>query len=268
MSSLAFPRLPTVDRTVQALPSHLAQAVWSGRALSGRQTQVLSSGMPELDAELPGGGWPGQALTEVLQPQAGLAEWRLLLPALQAWVARGGVVMLVAPPWRLHAPALCQEGLPSEAFIWVDADAPAERLWATEQVLKAEAPTAVLSWLPQAQPAQIRRLQACASRHAGPVFLFRPATAQGQASAAPLRLHLSLGPCPHPLQVRVFKRRGPLQDTTLTLPCWPRALRALWPAQAESAPTPATRPAFTVSSHGALDRPAARTAGHAARVTA
>ncbi|MBC7939598.1 MAG: hypothetical protein H7Z19_07490, partial [Chitinophagaceae bacterium] len=33
---------------------------------------VLSSGWPDLDAALPGGGWPARALTELLLPHPGV----------------------------------------------------------------------------------------------------------------------------------------------------------------------------------------------------
>jgi protein ImuA len=46
-----------------------------------------------------------------------------------------------------------------------------ERLWATEQILQAGPVGAVLAWLPQARPEQIRRLQIHAQSCDAPVFL-------------------------------------------------------------------------------------------------
>lgn len=261
----------------ERLPPHLARVVWPGHLLGAGAQRVWPSGHPLLDAELPGGGWPAQSLSEVLQAQPGLAEWRLLLPALRQVVAAGGHVLLIGPPHVPHLPGLAQQGLPPERVIRIEATSPAERLWATEQALLADGLWAVLSWLPQARAAQVRRLQVCASRHAGPVFLFRPERALSEASAAPLRLHLALGPCPHPLVVRIVKRRGPLQEKPLHLASWPPGLLALLPRekqgplspQAPSWPhVPAKRPPLAPAvsmpaglpapDHAELDRPAAR----------
>lgn len=238
--------------------------------------RVWPSGHPPLDAELPGGGWPAQALSEILQSQAGLAEWRLLLPALRQVVEAGGYVLLVGAPCVPHLPGLAQQGLPAERVIRIEAATAAERLWATEQALLADGLWAVLSWLPQARPAQIRRLQACASRQAGPVFIFRPEGVLAEASAAPLRLHLSLGPCPHPLVLRIVKRRGPVREAPLHLASWPPGLLDLMPSGEQgplsplsppSPRVPASRPplapamlpaGLTASHHAELDRPAAR----------
>ena len=259
------------------LPPHLAQVVWPGHLLGAAAQRVWPSGHPPLDAELPGGGWPAQAISEVLQHQFGLAEWRLVLPALRQVVAAGGHVLLIGPPHVPHLPGLAQQGLPAERVIRIEASTPAERLWATEQALLAEGLWAVLSWLPQAQAAQIRRLQVCAGRQAGPVFLFRPDRVLSEASAAPLRLHLALGPCPHPLVVRIVKRRGPLREAPLLLASWPAGLLELMPPgeQGPGAPlsppsalVPAKRPplapavltavGWPTSVHAELDRPAAR----------
>ena len=192
------------------------------------QASVLSSGHAALDAVLPGGGWPCHSLTEILQAQTCLGEWRLLTPALARLVAQGGSVLLIGAPRLPYLPGLAREGIQPERVIRIDADAPAERLWATEQALKAQCVTAVLSWLPQARPEQIRRLQACAAQHPGLFFAFRPVRAAQESSAAPLRLHLALGPCPHPLEVHVIKRRGPLLAEPVVLSHWPRGLAELW----------------------------------------
>jgi len=131
------------------LPDRIAQAIWRGNALGGQAASVLSTGHAALDAELPGGGWPCQSLTEILQAPQAHAEWRLLAPGLARLVAQGGTVLLVGPPHCPHLPALRREGLREDRLIWVDVSVPAERLWATEQALKARSVSAVLAWLPQ-----------------------------------------------------------------------------------------------------------------------
>lgn len=202
-------------------------------------------------------------MTEVLLAQAAQAEWRLLSPALAQIVRQGGSVLLIAPPHSPYLPGLSREGLEEDRLIRVDARTPAERLWATEQALKAGCVSAVLSWLPQARPEQIRRLQACAAQHPGPLFVFRPAKAQVDSSAAPLRVLLNLGPCPHPLQVQIVKRRGPMLDQALRLSHWPRGLMPLLPSSLPIPLTPVTSPHPAPDTprrphHAALDRALAR----------
>ena len=233
----ALKSLVHADRSAiapEALPPHLAALVWRGEAMGHHQASVVGSGHAALDAVLPDGGWPCHSLTEILQAQAGLGEWRLLSPALARLVAQGGSVLLIGAPRLPYLPGLAREGVWPERVIRIDADAPAERLWATEQALKAQCVTAVLSWLPQARPEQIRRLQACAAQHPGLFFAFRPVRAAQESSAAPLRLHLALGPCPRPLAVHVIKRRGPLLTEPVVLSHWPRGLAELWSGQAEA----------------------------------
>jgi protein ImuA len=140
-------------------------------------------------------------------------------------------VLLIGAPHPPHLPGLAREGLRDDRLVRIDARTPAERLWATEQALKARCVSAVLSWLPQARHEEIRRLQACAARHPGPFFVFRLAHARTESSAAPLRLLLGLGAYPHPLQVQIIKRRGPVLERSLSLAHWPEGLLPLLPTR-------------------------------------
>src|SRR6267142_3436426 len=72
--------------------------VWRGGALA-RAAEALPSGFAGLDAELPGGGWPRQGLTEVLADEPGIGELELILPALAALTGTGKRVVWVAPPY-------------------------------------------------------------------------------------------------------------------------------------------------------------------------
>jgi protein ImuA len=58
------------------------------------------------------------------------------------------------------------------------------------------------------------------------VFLFRPAAAQHESSAAPLRVMTTLG-VDWELQVQVFKRRGPAHEGRVHLPSIPGGLSAV-----------------------------------------
>ena len=198
--------------------------MWRGNEMgSSAHLEVISTGFDALDKELPGGGWPCRSLTDILQPQPSLCEWRLLGGSLARIVARGGQIILVSPPKHPHLPGLMQHGLHQNQIVWLDAKTPAERLWTTEQLVKSNPAGAILAWLPQARQEQLRRLQVHAQSCDSPVFLFRPATAQFDASPAPLRLLVDLA-ADWQLNVRVFKRRGPAHEQSLLLSSIPQSL--------------------------------------------
>ncbi|HLO93644.1 MAG TPA: hypothetical protein VK195_04950, partial [Burkholderiaceae bacterium] len=84
----AMPAAPPIARA--ALLDHplLREGrLWQAGSLGRCQSRVLGSGFEALDAELPGGGWPCQALCEILQPAGQHAEWRLLAPGLRGLFA-------------------------------------------------------------------------------------------------------------------------------------------------------------------------------------
>jgi protein ImuA len=146
-------------------------------------------------------------LVEVLQGQPEEHAWRLLLPALaQALKEHAGPVVLVHPPRVPFGPSLRAQALPAERLLWLRADKPSARLWATEQALRCAEVAAVLAWLPQAKNAELRRLHIASQQQGRLFFAFRPLTARNDSSPARLRL---LVEGRETLQVHVLKRRGP-----------------------------------------------------------
>ena len=208
------------------LPPDIAAAIWRGTELGSPVTTVLSSGFPALDAELPGAGWPCHCLTELLQSQPTVAEWRLLAPAIRQVVAKGGNIVVVGPPKSPHLPGLRHIGLDERHLVWIQAETPAERLWVTEQLVKTNAAGLLVSWLPQARQEQIRRLQVCAQACDGPVFLCRPAAAEHEPSAAPLRVQVRFG-LDWELHIHLLKRKGPTHEGVLTLSSVPGGLESI-----------------------------------------
>lgn len=209
------------------LPARLAQVIWRGTDLAQIGHAVVASGFAALDTHLPGGGWPCNALTEVLQPQPAVCEWRLLSRALAGLTASGGQILLVGPPRRPHMPGLVKLGLSENHLVWIAADTSAERLWCTEQLIKANPRGgAILAWLPQAKVESLRRLQVHAQACDCPVFLFRPEQARLEASPAPLRVTITPG-LDWQLLVQIIKRKGSLLDNTIVLPSIPGTLASV-----------------------------------------
>ncbi|MES2583010.1 MAG: translesion DNA synthesis-associated protein ImuA [Pseudomonadota bacterium] len=227
--------------------------VWQADALASAAGRVLATGDAALDAQLPGGGWPLGALSEILQPPGVHNEWRLLLPALAR--CGTGAVVLVGAPHMPFGPALGAQGLLPQRLLWVapagGAQAGAQRLWATEQALRCADVDAVLAWLVQVRPEQLRRLQMAAAEYNKLLFVLRPEQAQHESSPAVLRLWAAPSEDgADTLEVRTLKRRGPPMEQPLHLAS--RAARLACLLKANRAPTPAT-----ARTHHALDRTAA-----------
>ncbi len=226
--------------------------IWQASELATSQGQAVPTGSAELDAQLPGGGWPVGALVEVLQAQTGHNDWRLLLPALcraqglrhgpaqaqvpgqgqthvqahiQASVA--GVVVMVGAPHAPFAPGLAGQGLDPARLLCVQTAPPASRMWAAEQALRCKDVAAVLAWLPQARADALRRLQISAAEHRKLLFVMRPVKAQHESSPAALRLITSNAPDGDALLIHILKRRGPPLAQPLTLAARPARLGVL-----------------------------------------
>jgi len=232
---LAMP--PTTRSALAALSPGLAQRVWHGHELATAPVQAMPTGYPALDAQLPGGGWPHQCVTEVLQPQDGVAEWRLLLPGLAPLLADDRPLIAIGCPHEPYLPGLRQAGVQPGCMVWVRALSLAQRLWATELAIKSAGPGAVLAWLPHARAAHIRRLQTHALACNVPVFLLRPGSAQHEASAAPLRVLVSPLGAWH-LGLSILKRRGAAHEGVIRLRSIPSRLATVIPARRPHALVP------------------------------
>jgi hypothetical protein len=250
-----------------ALPTGLPP-VWRAGAMAGGGASAPAaparpSGFAALDAELPGGGWPGTGLTEWLLAAPGGGEWAL---AAAAWarVAPGepAVLLCAAPPFVPYMPALAAQGLAPGRLLVVPADAApgADAAWSAEQALRSGACAAVLWWSSEWQrhprpdrglSTTLRRLHLAAQEGATPLIALRPLAARAQASPAPLRLMLE-PQAPGRLALTLFKRRGPPMAAPLVLtlpavpPRWRREAQARLPPSLHDDPHALVRPAPAV----------------------
>lgn len=215
--------------------------VWRGAALAGAPLPGVPSGFAELDAELPGGGWPRGGLVELLPARTGVGELALLLPALArlsadelAWL------VCVAPPYPLYAPALQAGGVALSRLLVASAPG-RDAAWACQRALEADGVGAVVAWLPEATPTLLRRLQLATEASRTLLFVFRPAACAREASPAPLRL--ALDGEGERLAVRVLKRRGSACSAPLSIavsrPFAPRHALARPASAAPAARSPA-----------------------------
>lgn len=193
----------------------VSQSKWAGS---------VSSGSPALDAELPGGGWPQGALTELLVDAPGQGELSLLMPAIAQVTGAGRPCIWTLPYDQAaqatddiplpYAPALAAAGVGLDRTIFVQPATPREGLWALEQSLRMPHLGALIGWLPagpgkghsDADFRALRRLHLLASRYQALVFVLR--TAQAAAAPSPAALRLQLSSRDGQLDVTVLKRRG------------------------------------------------------------
>lgn len=210
---------------VQAIDSLLRDPrLWRGQDNPPPPRSRHATGFTTLDDALPAGGWPEASLVEILFSADGLGELSLLLPTLAALSTDDRPVLVIAPPYRVYAPAWQAAGLQLSHLHILDAN-PKDALWAMEQALRAGCCGAVLGWpmqaddvhgrtsvaggrMPGATDNSLRRLQVAAETGQTPGFAFRPMGALSNPSPAALRLSLR-GTESHP-ELRILKCRGAL----------------------------------------------------------
>ncbi len=189
-------------------------AIWRGTRVA--RPDVLPSGYGQLDAHLPGGGWPSSGLIEVLVSRFGVGELTLLLPAMAALTARPMArwCAWVAPPLDPYPPALAAHGLVLNRTLVVRVPTVTDPrndpshgvVWAFEQSLGSGACDLVLAWARRHRAKDIRRLQLAAERGRALGVLFRPSQAARHASHAILRI--AIEPAVNGTRVTVLKSRG------------------------------------------------------------
>ena len=190
---------------VQTL-EQLARLCRNGEA--GRMACRLAapSGFPELDASLPGGGWPVGAIAELMSDAIGIGGLSLLVPVLSRLARAGRYIAWIAPPYLPYAPALAQRGLPLQRVLLIQTRSLQQSLWATEQALRCPAVGAVLGWPASIVDKNVRRLQLAAEAGGSLGILYRPPEAARESSPAALRLRLHAAP--DGLVIEIQKSRG------------------------------------------------------------
>jgi cell division inhibitor SulA/protein ImuA len=196
------------------LDSH--PGIWRGSQLARSGSPGIASGFAALDAELPGGGWPCGALSEILPQHEGIGELRILGPALARLAAQGKFIAWIAPPYLPYAPALAAAGIALERIVIVKTTRDGDSLWAAEQALGSAACGGVLAWPRDIGYTQLRRLQLAAENGRCLAVLFRPCQAAHEPTPAVLRIALATSA--GGLALSILKRRGAPLSRSIFLP--------------------------------------------------
>ena len=181
-------------------------AIWRGDQYAKVAVASVPTGFAELDAQLPGGGWPRAALTELLANQQGIGELRLLAPALAYLSREEKWLVLVGPPHLPYAPGFESLGVDLARLVVVRTRSNGESLWAAERCLRAGTCAAVIAWPGPGSERSLRRLQLAAEEGKSFGVLFGPTRNAANASPAALRIQLCAGR--GRLEVQILKRRG------------------------------------------------------------
>jgi protein ImuA len=216
----AYRSLSTIISMAPALDLIMQNpAVWRGRDCARVTLPSVPTGFAELDAWLPGGGWPAGAITEIHVDRTGIGELQLIMPAAARLTRSGRWLALIAPPYVPYAPALMGHGVKLSRLMLVRTTSAEDSLWACEQALRSQTCGAALAWLDRIHERALRRLQLAAESGNSSLLLFRPARAAPSSPAA-LRLHISKSEgC---TLVRILKRRGGEVPMPIALDLHPR----------------------------------------------
>jgi len=137
--------------------------LWRGCEMAGQGTHGHPTGYPELDAILPGQGWPNRGKVEIVSSSWGMGELQLLIPLMRSIAEQGKWILWISPPYLLYAPALVQAGINTEQILVLDLNTSCkDALWSMEKALQTESCGLVLAWQNWLPGKVLRRLQLAA----------------------------------------------------------------------------------------------------------
>ena len=191
--------------------------IWLGADRQTESIDALPTGYPSLDAILPEGGWPKNALVEMLTPQWGFGELQLLLPLMRSVTQQKRWMLWVSPPYVPYAPALASAGVDINYLVTIDSKTSCkDAMWSIEKALQSESCGLVMAWLDSLPNAVIRRLQLAANEGQTSGVLFRNHATKNSPAALQLSLkHTSQGVNAHVIKARGANR---YRSATISLP--------------------------------------------------
>ena len=193
-------------------------ALWQGSAVTSGQTRGIGTGYSELDDILPSRGWPKKSLLEIVTPQWGIGELKILLPLMRAITEQKRWIIWISPPYVPYAPALAKAGVDINYVIVIHPDTACnDAIWSIEKALQTHSCALVLAWMNWLPNGVVRRLQLAAEKGDSLAILFR----ERETKNSPAALRLKLHPNAQGLQVKVLKARGTYryQSAHLCFPC-------------------------------------------------
>lgn len=203
-------QLPTSKRAQTAETRQMPTDLFAETApLTDIRTQ--STGFAELDALLPGGGWPVSGLVEIVSRHKAIGELQLLMPLLRQRSHQAQSLLWITPPYTLHGPALANSGINIRNSFVIPAQTRCNNaLWSIEKALQSSECGMVLAWQSWLSARVVRRLQLAATEGntLGVLFHQRPVP----HSPASLQLEICAEPIAadgsRQLTIRLLKAKG------------------------------------------------------------
>lgn len=178
--------------------------------------RVVSTGIPALDACLPGGGWPRVGLIELRVEDAGAGMLPLLLPHMAQLSRASRWQAWLSPPFAPYLPALERAGVAADHLLLIRPRSHQNGLEVLERALALGNFVSVFAW-PLAQETDLmQRLRAAAQRGQCQAFLF--STLVDDRVAADVDLCLRVRSHPEGLSIeRLSPRAGRGQAASVLL---------------------------------------------------
>lgn len=189
-----------------------------------------STGLRELDRQLPKGGWPIGTVTELLPSHAGIGEFSLLIPTIARLTQAGRKVVLMDSPHLPEIESLSEQGVRLRQVTLLRSTEEA-CFWAIEQKLQSGSVSLLVAWSEHWSERQIRRLQKAAAIGKCIAMLYHLGGSPKHTSPAVLRLALRPG-TDGLLDIEIVKPRGGLPSRTFAqgLRQQPRPFRSAYAA--------------------------------------
>ena len=153
---------------------------------------AFRTGLQRLDVQLPQGGWPVGAVTELCPTHAEIGAFSVLVPTLARLTQQGRRVVLMGSEQLPDLEELGDQGVRLRQVTILRAAA-SDRLWAMEQKLRFGEIAMLVAWMPQLSDRQVRRLEDAAAAGQAMVMLFRNAGTRSFCRSSALQLVLRPG---------------------------------------------------------------------------
>jgi hypothetical protein len=198
----------------------------------GTENPSLSTGLPPLDALLPGGGFRRGTCVEWLAEGPGVGLERLALAAAPHALRPGGACLVIDPRREFFPRGALPLGIDLDRLIVLRPRSLEDALWGAEQALRCPAVDVVIGWnelLPRGRNPDraYRRLQLAAEEGSVLGVLLRPASVQRWKCWGDVRVlveaHCRASPSRGPVPSRrawtlhLLHCRGALSGRTLSL---------------------------------------------------
>lgn len=159
----------------------------SASELADQAVEAVSTGIPALDDVLPQHGIPPGGMVEWLTDGPGVGATTMALAGVRAALPRGGRWVVIDLRGDFFPLAVAGWGIPLERLVLVRPTTARDAAWAFEQSLRCPGVCVSWHWLEATPERTLQRWKAAAEVGQGQGVLFRPLTAQRQASWADVR---------------------------------------------------------------------------------